>query len=409
VPASDAPTGHDAGGRARGLPAFLAPLVARLEDADPSELDARLRRAVRLEQRLDAEIASLLHQVTSAEYAWPTRRPTLAELASDRLGMSIRKARALLRVERQAAACPGLHAAWRDGTLSWVQAQTLAPLLLDPLAAGGSPEPPFEAGAVGTDWRTAWLRFASQVTVRRLDDVVGRALALHEADPEAWAAHRDDPEQTALHSAGREVGLTALADAVSTALDPAAGSAAEGRRQTCARDRGVLGCIRLRITAPRAVTRLFRAALCSTRRLLEAQTGRLPPEEEAFEAMIDHALRTWGVDDPWLADRSRAARQASRGGVGRMRAVLERDGWRCTIPGCTSQRNLHVHHLRFRSAGGSDALGNLTTLCAAHHQRGVHGGIVRVGGEAPDALWFELGVRPGRPPFARYVSGDRVA
>jgi len=49
--------------------------------------------------------------------------------------------------------------------------------------------------------------------------------------------------------------------------------------------------------------------------------------------------------------------------------VFERDGYRCTVPGCTSQRNLHAHHVLFRSAGGSDDLANLTTLCAAHHQR----------------------------------------
>jgi hypothetical protein len=72
-------------------------------------------------------------------------------------------------------------------------------------------------------------------------------------------------------------------------------------------------------------------------------------------------------------------------------------------------RNLHAHHVRFRSAGGADELANLVTLCAAHHLRGVHAGAIRLGGRAPDALWFELGVRPGQPPLARYRSGDRVA
>ena len=61
----------------------------------------------------------------------------------------------------------------------------------------------------------------------------------------------------------------------------------------------------LTITAPREVARLFRAALCSERRALERETGRLPAEGEAFETMLDHALRAWGVDDPWLARRMR--------------------------------------------------------------------------------------------------------
>jgi len=87
--------------------------------------------------------------------------------------------------------------------------------------------------------------------------------------------------------------------------------------------------------------------------------------------------------------------------VPREHRVFERDGWRCTVPGCTSQRNLHAHHVVFRSRGGSDADANLTTLCAFHHQRGVHAGVIRVSGRAPDGLVFEL-------PLGRFASGDRL-
>jgi len=69
------------------------------------------------------------------------------------------------------------------------------------------------------------------------------------------------------------------------------------------------------------------------------------------------------------------------------------------VPGCTSQRNLHAHHVLFRSAGGSDDDANLTTLCAAHQQRGVHAGVIRISGRAPGGLVFEL-------PFGRFRSGD---
>ena len=61
------------------------------------------------------------------------------------------------------------------------------------------------------------------------------------------------------------------------------------------------------------------------------------------------------------------------------------------MPGCSSYRNLHAHHISFRSAGGSDDPANLTTLCAWHHLRGVHAGVVRCTGVAPDGLWFTLG------------------
>ena len=70
--------------------------------------------------------------------------------------------------------------------------------------------------------------------------------------------------------------------------------------------------------------------------------------------------------------------------------------------GCgASQRNLHAHHVLFRSAGGSDDLANLITLCAAHHQRDVHTGVIRISGRAPGELVFEL-------PLGRFRSGDRV-
>jgi hypothetical protein len=54
---------------------------------------------------------------------------------------------------------------------------------------------------------------------------------------------------------------------------------------------------------------------------------------------------------------------------------------------------VHAHHIDYRSAGGKDELPNLTGLCAAHHLRGVHTGRIRVRGQAPDRLQWELGPR----------------
>ena len=47
------------------------------------------------------------------------------------------------------------------------------------------------------------------------------------------------------------------------------------------------------------------------------------------------------------------------------RQVLQRDGWRCQS--CGSMQNLEVHHLQFRSRGGSDSEKNLITLCGVCH------------------------------------------
>jgi hypothetical protein len=151
--------------------------------------------------------------------------------------------------------------------------------------------------------------------------------------------------------------------------------------------------------APQDVARLFDAVLCTLRRAIERETGQLASEADAFEAMLDHALASWKVDDRWLRTRMKK----------RHYAVFDRDDWRCVFPGCTSRRNLHAHHIVFRSAGGGNELPNLTTLCAFHHQQGVHQGTVTVRGQAPDGLEFEPGTRRGQPPLARYGSGDVTA
>jgi hypothetical protein len=341
------------------VPPFLQPLLEALGDVDAFELDDRLRRAMRLEQGLDAQIAPLLCVVTASGYEWRLRYHTLAAYARERLGMSPRKARALVRLERVGEVCPALRTALREGRLSWVRAQVLAPLLL--LDVEG-------------EWRQAWVDHATRVTVRRLEEHVDRALVLRETDRAGWERCRDHPGS----------------------LDESnVDGAAEW--QTCAPLSVSEEGVRLTLTAPKDVARLFRAVLCSLRRALERETGQLPSEGQALEAMLDHALLSWGADDPRLLKRIRKKYR-----------VFERDGWRCTVPGCSSRKNLHAHHIVFRSAGGSDAPENQTTLCAFHHQRGVHAGRVRVEGSAPGGLRYELGLRPGLPPLERYRSGDRL-
>jgi hypothetical protein len=142
---------------------------------------------------------------------------------------------------------------------------------------------------------------------------------------------------------------------------------------------------------PRDVAWLFTAVREAFRQRLGDRRGRPASDGEAFAALLDHALATRTARDP--------------GGT-RPDPVIERDGHRCAVPGCSSRRNLQDHHIVFRSAGGSDALENRITLCAFHHHRCLHAGRLRVRGAAPAHLVFELGVRPGLAALARYRSGD---
>ncbi|MEN8181087.1 MAG: hypothetical protein ABFS46_00980, partial [Myxococcota bacterium] len=141
---------------------FLASLLEGLEDADPCELDARLQRALRLEQQLLARLGPLLLAVARGRLYRRYGFGSFAQFAREWLGIGERKAQALVRLERAGHACPTLRQAWRTGQLSWVRAHLLVPLLLLE-----------EAEPHGA----AWVTRAGRVSVRRLEDEVDHALA----------------------------------------------------------------------------------------------------------------------------------------------------------------------------------------------------------------------------------------
>ena len=45
--------------------------------------------------------------------------------------------------------------------------------------------------------------------------------------------------------------------------------------------------------------------------------------------------------------------------------VYTRDGGKCRV--CGRRDNLHIHHIIFRSQGGTNETSNLITLCLQHH------------------------------------------
>jgi hypothetical protein len=400
-----------------------------------------------MEQRLDARIGPFL------ALAW--RRPVRRALsylsreayARERLGMSPSRARALVRLERTALESESFARGYRTGALSWVKADVLVPLVsADPLG-----------------WFVGdWVAWAGRVTVRRLRDDVEQALALEETDREAFRRcgglppeARGDRQIGATEMAaggnpwtrgGRETGSSAAEtngsgageDRQIGATETGAGESpwtgggrgngitAPGTSQGEARADRQIGATEMaagespwarsvqetdpyphhhpeplksaphetcwaRFFGPPDVVQLFKAVLCTARRRLEPELGRLPTEGEALGAMLDHCFEAWGAFDEKLARRYK---------------VFSRDGWRCAAPGCTSMQNLHDHHIRFRSAQGPDDLENRITLCAFHHLRGVHKGILRCVGRAPDGLRWELGLRPGVTPRLAYRSGD---
>jgi len=340
---------------ARPLPALLR-LLAGLDTADSFELDRRLLQAVRLEQTLEAAMTPMLRCVTSSEYEWKNEYRSLADYARDALGMSESKARALLRLGDAASFVPQLAHAYRTGVLSWVKAQCLVPLFL--LDVGGD-----------EDWRPAWVLWARKVTVRRLERDVRGALAMRTRTSTGFTRCLYYPEKVAAPFSPSEL----------------------AEQQMCAHEGAMEASERIDLQVEPEVACLFAGVHETIRALIQRETRLRPSDSEVFERLLDRAVLAWTTHAP---------------GAPRPDPVIERDAYRCAVPGCSSRRNLHDHHIVFRSAGGSNAEWNRVTLCAFHHQRGVHRGELSVRGRAPDALVFDLGVRPGKPPHTRFASGD---
>jgi hypothetical protein len=135
------------------------------------------------------------------------------------------------------------------------------------------------------------------------------------------------------------------------------------------------------VTAPVSVVALVRDTL-------DAFSEPGTPRWLALERILQHVIACWEA-----LPRHRDP-------------VFARDGWRCTVPGCSSRRNLHDHHLVFRSRGGANQRKNRIAVCAAHHLHGIHGGSVRASGTAPHDVLWELGLRRNGPALLAFV-GDR--
>ena len=115
--------------------------------------------------------------------------------------------------------------------------------------------------------------------------------------------------------------------------------------------------------------RLFRAA--------QRAEEHFRPPGEALAAIAQHFIDTWkGHVRPLPKKR---------------REIFARNDGLCEVPGC-SRAAQHLHHIIYRSHGGESPPENLTPVCATHHLRCIHQGWIRVTGQAPHALVWELGL-----------------
>jgi hypothetical protein len=210
-------------------------------------------------------------------------------------------------------------------------------------------------------------------------------LAGRTVEQRAWLEHRlvDEPALRAAYRArkltyeqARLLAGTLPSGTLETWIDEAQRLTAVALRDRLAasRERQMRAQHTVEVRMPRRVAKLLLQAFHTVRKV----RGTRLTDSQCLLELAEHFLRVWG-------EARKPRKTASR-------RVRDRDAHRCSVPGCSRVAG-HAHHVRFRSHLGPTTPGNLTSVCPAHHWA-IHQGYLRVWGEAPDRLRWELGERP---------------
>jgi len=327
---------------AGALPADIEDLGVSVDGLDPHQLDRRMREVVAAMQRTDWQIGCLLRTFFDRRLFAELGFPTAADYVARRLGISPRKARGLVSVERKARDCHDeLGEAYRNGRISWLRVLALLPIVTEKYA-------------------DAWIERAAQVTFRRLAAEVQWARDMQDRTVPWWPI-APPPLGERLDWSGDQVRRQ-----IGAHLDPDLMARIDAINES---ERVVID-----FTGPASVMSLLADAVEAYRKPTE-----LP--WQGLERLFLHVKAEWE-------------------NVPRHRnPIFERDGWRCRVPACTARQNLQDHHIVFRSRGGSNRGENRVAICAWHHLRGIHTGVLRAVGNAHTEIEWrvgELDPEPGR-------------
>ncbi len=305
----------------------------------------RLHALVLLEQELRRMLGELLAEFR-ARRAWHALGfRDLRHYAEERLGISRSSAEDAAQLARELSRLPRLRAAFEANRLTPAAALRVVRVL----APGRRAVPP--------ELERYWAEHAESTTVKRLDDerlLLRERELLQAADP---IAPVPDAEWNA-----------------SLARAPGASAARLHHWAHLAAERSGAS-VPLTLVLPFSRGADFLGALAAaSERVRTFSAEPLDPYDARWLGLLT------------LLTAYAATHDHHRGPSG----IYARDGWRCRAPGCTSHSNLEDHHVTYRSRHGDDSPENRVTLCRYHHQRGEHGGRMRVVGRAPLDLEFTV-------------------
>ena len=360
--------------------------VAQLTD------DELTREVTSWAGRIAAGEARLLLLVNELDRrgAWAgTGLLSCAHWMSLHLGMGLVAARERLRVARALRELPVTAAAFAAGTLSWTQVRAISRVAvpadeqtyldlaqhatgaqLERLVRGVRRARRFDEDTVDPD-RTAWrmrprvsydedgtLCLTFRVPAERGPGVLA-GLAQVQATIDREHAAGGSRQASAEASAGQESSrVEAAAAPVPVPVEPQPASLTDAFVRLA--EGSLVGSV------PRAVRAQLTVQVDPLTGWGRLRDGELLPPTSLATVLRDLPRRLRTVRPRALTsyDGGRAARVASpalREWLGTV------DGERCRFPGCSRRHNLHAHHVRFWSSGGTTDLANLVLMCSRHH------------------------------------------
>jgi hypothetical protein len=138
----------------RRAPRSLEQFLEESPPEDPWELHQRIGALAEMRRRIDAGLSKRLFDFWTIGGTLHAGFRSLRQYASEVLGMSERRARYALSIERKLLGYPAVRRAYRRGELSWLQCSLLLRIVR------------------GERSECAWIAFARQVTVLRLEEAV---------------------------------------------------------------------------------------------------------------------------------------------------------------------------------------------------------------------------------------------
>ena len=364
---------------------------------DPHDLDRIVRALEALDRDIRCVLGELLEVFDRMECYKLLGWESLAEYCRESLGLDHRRATRLIQFHQGLDHFPELDTAYRKRRLSYLQVLQLLKVVVPETVE-------------------RWIDWAAHSSMRHTREVIDKALILQlpGALPEQladyarlWKGSGDGttlapPEGSGSGTTSTELGRAAVTTfaplddtlPIGVTLPPPPGSRNPilvGLTEASPEIKPVFE-YPFRLFLPVDVADFIRAGFLSCR----DENGLPLLEGDALAVIASQFLEN--LDDPEIQQlRERFP-------------VLERDGWRCTVPTCTRRAYLHGHHIRYRSDCGPDEPWNLTTLCYVHHIGQLHGSFaaIYVSGTAPDKLVWEIGRRRGKRPLLTFHGDRRV-